>query len=110
MSAMTPANRVQPMTVGDADALGRMIGPDEHRPGSARARLFAEQIPAWAIVGYIGGMTGATEAAAITEAAIAQVAAAYGISHEAVRAAVLCYDEHRRSIDALLAANAAALA
>ncbi|MGH2615465.1 MAG: hypothetical protein ACRDJC_09520 [Thermomicrobiales bacterium] len=90
--------------------LRRMIGPDKHRPGLARARLVAEQIPVWAIIGYIGAVVGTTDPTAITNEAIAQVAADYDISHEAVQAALLYYGEHRAVIDALLEANEAALA
>jgi uncharacterized protein (DUF433 family) len=86
-----------------------MIGPDEHRPGPARARLLAEQISVWAIVGYAKAVASSMNLAAISSEVIAQVAADYGVSPAAVRAALACYDEHRGAIDALLDANAAAI-
>src|SRR5581483_8329075 len=92
-----------------SDEWRKMIGPDEHCPGAARARLLIEQIPVWAIVGYVGQAAGSTEPAAITDEVIAQAAAAYEIPREAVRAALMYYDEHRGAIDALLEANAAAV-
>jgi len=57
-------------TVGPGD-LRQMIGPDEHRPGSARARLLAEQIPVWAVVGHIGALAETTDPAAMTDEVIA---------------------------------------
>ncbi len=107
---MTITNRGQRTAKIDARDLKRMIGPDKHRPGLARARLIAEQIPVWAIVGYVGAVAGTTDPVAITDEAIAQVANDYDISREAVQAALLYYSEHRSAIDALLEANAAALA
>ena len=87
-----------------------MIGPDIHRPGPAHARLLAEQIPVWAIIGHVGALASTTDPAAITDQVIARVAADYDIPREAVLAALLCYQEYREAIDALLEANAAAIA
>ena len=92
-----------------AEVLRRMVGPDPHRPGSARGRLVAEQIPVWAIIGHIGAVGGTTEPDQVSAETIAQVASEYGISEAAVAAALLYYKEHRGAIDALLEANAAAL-
>ncbi len=86
-----------------------MVGPDPHRPGRARGRLLAESVPVWAIIGYIAAIAGSTEPDAISEDVIAQVAADYDVSHEAVQAALLYYDENRCAIDALLEANMAGL-
>jgi uncharacterized protein (DUF433 family) len=86
-----------------------MVGPDRHRPGPARARLLAEQVPVWAIIGHAGAVAGTTNPIAFTDEVVAQVAADYDIGIEAVRAALLYYLEHRGAIDALLEANAAAL-
>lgn len=108
------------MTIGDtasrqriADAgtedLRRMVGLDPHRPGSARGRLLAEQIPVWTIIGQIGATGGTTEPDQIAAETIAQVAAEYDVSEAAVAAALLYYEQHRGAIDALLEANAAAL-
>ena len=45
----------------DPAVLERMIGPDEHRPGPARARLRAEQIPVWAIIGHLHAVASAAD-------------------------------------------------
>ncbi len=106
-----PSNsRLSVSAVADLDHLRRMVGPDPHRPGPARGRLLAGSVPVWAIIGYIGAIAGSTEPEAITDAVIAEAAAAYDVSDEAVRAALLYYEEHRCAIDSLLEANAAALA
>jgi hypothetical protein len=107
---MQANNRPTNSAVADPDHLRRMVGPDPHRPGPARGRLLAESVPVWAIVGYVGAIAGSTEPDAITDDVIAEVAEAYDVSHEAAQAALLYYDEHRCAIDALLEANAAALA
>jgi uncharacterized protein (DUF433 family) len=67
-------------------------------------------VPVWAIIGYIGAIAGSTEPGAITDDVIADVAAAYDVSREAVQAALLYYEEHRCPIDTLLEENAAAFA
>jgi len=97
-----------PTETVDTD-LDSMVGPDRHRPGPARAHLIAEQVPVWAIVGHIGAVGGTTDPDAITAATVAQVAHDYDISDAAVDAALHYYRTHRGAIDALLAANAAAL-
>lgn len=94
----------------DVSDLRRMIGPDEHRPGPARARLKAENIPVWAIVGHVGAVLSTAGPADRTDEIIARVATDYAIRQEAVLAALLYYQEHRGAIDALLEANAAAVA
>ena len=107
---MAAINRGDRTTKVDAVDLRRMVGPDIHRPEPARARLLAEQIPVWAIVGHVGAVASTTDLAALTDEVIARVAADYDVPLEAVEAALLYYDEHRGAIDALLEANAAALA
>lgn len=107
---MQSSNRPTGAVVADPDHLRRMVGRDPHRPGLARGRLLAESVPVWAIIGYIGAIAGSTEPTAITDDVIADAAAAYDVSHEAVQAALLYYEEHRCAIDALLEANAAAFA
>ena len=107
---MAAIERGQQFTNVDTDHLERMIGPDEHRPGPARARLVAEQIPVWAIIGHLQAVEGTTDLAAVTDEAIARAAADYDVTIEAVHAALHYYHEHRGAIDALLAANEAALA
>lgn len=98
-----------PAAVADDEHLRRMVGLDPHRPGPARGRLLAESVPVWALIGYINAIAGSTEPDAITDDVVAETAVAYDVSQEAIRAAVLYYDEHRCAIDALLEANAAAL-
>lgn len=107
---MKATTRRQRATNVDPDDLRRMIGPDQYRPGAERARLLAEQVPVWAIIGHIGALAETTDPGAITDEVIAQVAFDYDVPPEAVDAAVLYYQEHRGAIDALLAANAAAFA
>lgn len=107
---MSATNRGKRAMTIDAHRLRRMIGPDDHRPGPAHARLRAEQIPVWAIVGYASALANSAEPAAFTEDVISQVAEAYDVSRDAVQAALLYYDEQRSAIDVLLAANAAAVA
>ncbi len=107
---MAASNRGQRTTNVDTVDLRRMVGPDDHRPGPAHARLLAEQIPVWAIIGHVAAMASTTDPAAITDEVIARVAADYDIPHEAVLAALLYYQEYRGAIDALLKANAAAIA
>ena len=107
---MPSNNRPSGSAVADRDHLRRMVGPDPHRPGPARGRLLAESVPVWAIIGYVGAIAGSTEPNAITDDVIAEVAEAYDVSSEAVRAALLYYEEHRCAIDSLLEANAAAFA
>lgn len=92
------------------DELRLMFGPDVHRPGPARGRLIAEQIPVWAIIGHLKAIMAATNQETATDAAITQTAAEYDLSRKAVLAALLYYYEHRGAIDALLETNAAALA
>ena len=106
---MQANNRPTNSAIADPDHLRRMVGPDPHRPGPARGRLLAEQIPVWAIIGYVGAIAGSTEPDAITDDVIAQVAADYDVSQEAVQASLLYYEDHRCAIDALLEANAAVL-
>jgi uncharacterized protein (DUF433 family) len=106
---MPAINRGQRATTVGAVDLKRMVGPDPHRPGPARARLLVEQIPVWAIVGHVGAVTRTTDPVAITDEVIARVAADFDIRREAVQAALLYYQEHRGAIDALLQANAAAI-
>jgi hypothetical protein len=107
---MAAKNRGQSIANVDAADLARMIGPDEHRHGPARARLIAEQIPVWAIVGHVVAVLRATDPSASIDAVIARVAVDYDIAPTAVLAALLYYQEHREAIDALLESNAAAVA
>jgi uncharacterized protein (DUF433 family) len=107
---MPAIHRSQQITNAGADDLERTIGPDVHRPGPARARLRAEQIPVWAIIGQLQAVAGASDSSDVTDETIAQVAADYDVTIEAVFAALHYYRKHRGAVDALLEANAAALA
>jgi hypothetical protein len=93
----------------DAATLEAMVGPDPHRPGRARYRLLAEQVPIWAIIGHIGAIAGTTEPEDIGPDTIAAVARERDISEAAVAAALHYYLCNRCPIDALLEENAAAL-
>jgi hypothetical protein len=93
----------------DAAALEAMVEPDRHRPGRARYRLIAEEIPIWPLIGLVHHFAGTTEPDAITPKIIAAVAENYGISETAVAAAAHYYVNYRCPIDALLEENTAAL-
>ena len=75
----------------DGKLIEREIESDPRRPGSANARLRESGVPVWAIVGYCVDVVKGDEPA---------VARAYGVSPEAVRAAMRFYDLHRAEIDA----------
>lgn len=91
----------------DDAELRRMIGPDKHRPGPARYRLRAENIPVRAVIGQLRAITGTSDLTSVSEEAIAEVGFSYDISRQAVLAALLYYREHTCAIDALLEENAA---
>ena len=91
------------------EELEAMVGPDRHRPGRARWRLRAEEMPIWAVIGHIGAIAGTTEPDKISPSTIAEVARERDISVAAVAAALHYYRHNRCPIDALLEANAAAL-
>ena len=93
----------------DAATLEAMVGPDRHRPGRARYRLIAEQVPIWAIIGHIGALAGTTDPNPIVPNTLAEVARERDISETAVAAALHYYVRNRCPIDALLEENAAAL-
>lgn len=107
---MTAINQAGCASDLNRDDLKRLIGPDSHRPGPAWARLRVEQIPVWAIIGHVGAVAGTTEPTAISDEVLAQVASDYDIPAESVLAALLYYHEHLAAIDALLNANATAIA
>lgn len=89
--------------------LGRMIEPDVHRPGVARARLRDAQIPVWAVMGHVGAVAKTTALTSLPDQLITRVAVEFDITPEAVRAALVYYQAHRGAIDALLEANAMAI-
>lgn len=94
----------------DPRDLEAMIAPDMHRPGPARARLQPEEIPVWAIVGHVWAVAGTPGSVTLTDEIIARVAADFDVSPRGILAALHYYQSHREAIDALLEANAAALA
>lgn len=84
------------------------VGPDPHRPGPDRWRLLEESVPVWAIIGYLQAIGDVDDATQVSPEAIAETAADYEISEEAVRAALAHYVDHKCAIDTLLATNEAA--
>jgi hypothetical protein len=95
-------------TFGVSDEeLRKMVGPDPHRPGAARFRLIAEQIPIWAIMGQLRVVSDSVDAHGVTAADVRQIALDFDIRPVAVLAALRYYEHHRDAIEALLEANAA---
>src|SRR5438093_8239755 len=75
--------------------IGRWIKPSTHRPSEM---VLAESgVAVWAVVGYARGVDDDVE----------EVARAYRVPADAVRAALAYYRRHPLQIDAKLAANAA---
>jgi hypothetical protein len=107
VAATTPANRISQL--GD-DELRRMVGPDPVRPGPSRYRIYMEDwhLPIWPIIGQLKHVTKQDEPAAWDTHIIAETAKEWGISLDAMAAALLYYKEHRCAIDAWLAENEAA--
>lgn len=68
------ANWSQQSSDLNGDDLRRMIGPDELRPGPAYARLRAELIPVWAIVGHHKALASQKEPLTIADEMTFQVA------------------------------------
>jgi uncharacterized protein (DUF433 family) len=81
----------------EGDLIASHLEPDPADPDAAAWRLKERAVPVWAIIG------------ALTESGdnARQVAADYGVSVQAVAAALAYYRRHRCLIDARLAANAA---
>ncbi len=101
------ASRLEAFAGTSVSTMEAMVGPDPSRPGPARARLLAEQIPVWTIIGYVGAVGGRPLAGEISAEIIAEAASAYDISEVAVVAALLYYNRHHAAIDTVLQANAA---
>lgn len=77
----------------------RHIRPDPNRPGADEVRLVQRGVHLWAVIGdYLAA-----------DGDIDQVVEDYGVSHEAVEAALAYYRRHKAIIDNRLAANAVAL-
>jgi len=100
---MSHAHALQTETVDD---LLTMVKCDPHRPGPSRGRLVDFEVPVWAIILHLQSQSALEDAATASEADIADAAAAYRVSEQAVRAAIAYYVANRRSIDALLLINA----
>lgn len=82
----------------DAALIATHVEPHPARPDASEWRLKERGVPVWAIIGTLlpDGSN------------IDQVAADYGISHDAIEAAQAYYRQHQPLIDARLAANRAA--
>jgi uncharacterized protein (DUF433 family) len=79
------------------DLIGRYLEEDPQQPNPARARLRGSGVEVWALVAQLPAMEGDVE----------RLAAAYGLSQEAVVAALAYYRLHKELIDAQIAVNAA---
>ena len=90
------AQNTVPADDGEAEALiRRWLAPDPHRPSEMILPEFGVSV--WAVVGYARGV----------DDDVAEVARAYDLPPDAVRAALAYYRRHPLQIDAHLAANAA---
>lgn len=102
----TDAPLLERLAGANLSELEAMVGPDPHRPGPARWRLIAEQVPIRAVIGQLGAIAGTTDLAQISPHHLAEVALDYDLSEKAVLAALHYYQRRRGAIDALLEANA----
>ena len=84
----------------EEEVIGRYVELDPNRPSADRARLIGSLVPVWASVGALPAY----------EHDIAQLAAAYDLSVEAVEAGLAYFQNNRCAIDARLAAHEAAFA
>ncbi|MPZ13635.1 MAG: DUF433 domain-containing protein [Chloroflexi bacterium] len=75
----------------------KWIEPDAELRDPARARVRVHGVPVWAIVGYYRAVDQSVE----------RVAMDYDLPLDAVEAVLAYYREHRRSVDARLAAHEA---
>lgn len=90
--------------------IARHIVPDPDHPGEDNVCVVPERIPVWAIIGSMRADHAPDEQPGyydrfINDATIQQTAMEYGISADAVRAAVAYYYWHTVVIDARVAAN-----
>ncbi|HVC35216.1 MAG TPA: hypothetical protein VNL16_17010 [Chloroflexota bacterium] len=79
------------------ELIERYVESSSHYPGLDEARLRRYGVPVWALVGYLGVVSGDE----------VQVAKDYDVPIEAVEAALEYYRRHRSVIDARIAANVA---
>ena len=75
----------------------RWIEQNPDKPWEAEARIVTTGTSVWALVGYMDA----------ADNDLGRVASDYGLSEEAVEAAMAYYRLHRQAIDARLAENAA---
>jgi hypothetical protein len=85
------------------------VTQDPIRPGPTRVRLVPEEIPVWALIGLGKALVEVRNVAIDDDIIVGEIAHDYGISIDAVRVALNCYERHPYAIDALLADNAAFL-
>ena len=79
-----------------ADLIEHYVEEDARHPGPARARLRPSGVDVWALVAQLPAMDGDTS----------RLAAAYGLSIDAVEAALAYYRRHKRLLDAQIMINA----
>jgi hypothetical protein len=106
-------------TGAQAEALiARHVEPHPARPGRAEWRLKERGVPVWAIIGSVILSENPDEhpevlnddrvAAAFDDAElVTRVASDYGLSQEAMEAAIVYYWHYKRQVDARLKMNAA---
>ena len=92
---MDGSSRSGPTPDRDEALIARWLAPNPHRPSEMVVRDFGT--PVWALVGH----------ARSAEGDVDEVARAYAVPPDAVRAALVYYRRHPLQIDAKLAANAA---
>lgn len=80
----------------DAALIERHIADDPYHPGPGDVRLTDSWISVWAVIGHLPSVDGD----------VAQAAADYEITPEAMQAAIAYYRRNAAAIDARLAANA----
>jgi uncharacterized protein (DUF433 family) len=101
MVLRAPGDQVAAMKVTDEQAslIAQYIEPHPYRAGPAEVRIKGRGVSVWAL---IGSLRLAKEPG---EVAVDQVAEAYQVPRDAVRAALAYYAQHRTEIDARLAEN-----
>jgi hypothetical protein len=108
----------QPVNRRKVEALiSTHVEPHPGRPGRAEWRLKERGLPVWAIIGALVQTDNPAESSDVLSdqavakslgegQAVAQLARDYGISREAVEAAIGYYRQHKHLIDARLIINA----
>jgi uncharacterized protein (DUF433 family) len=80
------------------ELIARYIEENPNRRGPADARLRDEGTAVWALISYLQ---------AVAQGDLQATAEAYGISTEAMQAALAYYEQHQEPINARIAWNAA---